>query len=247
VADLPATVWATPPAEVALPPGEVHVWRFAQDVPVARERRLAQVLSPDERERAARFRFERHRRWHVVARGTLRHLLARYVGAQPAALRFRYGPQGKPALEGPGAPHFNLAHSGGMALLAVARDRALGVDLEEIRPERADQALVERFFSPREGEMIRALPAALRPEAFFHCWTRKEAYIKAIGLGLSQPLRDFTVSVSPGEPAALLEVAGDPDATARWRLRALDPGPGFVGALAVEGPEVRLRCWTWRG
>lgn len=166
MADRPGTAWAAPPAEVALPPGEVHVWRFAQDVPEERQRRLAELLSPEERQR-------------------------RLAGA--------------------------------------------------------DEDLVARFFSPREREMIRALPAALRPEAFFHCWTRKEAYIKAIGLGLSQPLRDFTVSVHPGEPAALLEVAGDPGAAARWRLHALHPGPGFVGALAAEAPEVRLRCWAWEG
>lgn len=227
---------------------EVHVWRAALDVPLNRLRRLCDLLSEDERARAERFRFPLHRNRFAVARGLLREILGTYSGDPPQGLRFRYGTSGKPELDGEAtsAPlKFNLSHSGGLALYAVARGRELGVDIETLRPGVEEEEIAERFFSAREVETLRSVPSGGRTEAFFNCWTRKEAYIKARGEGLSLPLDGFDVSLTPGEPAALLAVRGALGETERWSLRALDAGAGYAAALAVEGQRFRLRRWQW--
>jgi len=211
-------------------------------------RGLLRTLTLDERARARRFRFPRDRDRFIVARGVLRAILGRYLGVDPGRLRFRYSPYGKPALAGPFEDEgirFNLAHSQGIALYAVSRGREVGIDVEYVRADLADERIAERFFSPREVATLRAVPAEQRREAFFHCWTRKEAYVKARGEGLSLPLDQFDVSLAPGEPAALLSTPGDPPEVTRWSLQALNPGPGYVAALAVEGNGWRLRCWQW--
>ncbi len=240
--------WPPPPAHLTLAEDEVHVWRAHLDLAPAQVRELLRTLTPDERARARRFRFRRDRDRFIVARGVLRAILGRYLGVDPGRLRFRYSPYGKPALadefEDEGI-RFNLAHSQGIALYAVSRGRDVGVDVEYVRADLADERIAERFFSPREVAMLRAVPAEQRREAFFHCWTRKEAYVKARGEGLSLPLDQFDVSLAPGEPAALLSTPGDPPEVTRWSLRALDPGPGYIAALAVEGNGWRLRCWQW--
>ena len=177
-------------------------------------------------------------------------ILARYLGTDPAALRFAYGARGKPALApGNAAPavRFNFANSDGRALCAVTLGREIGVDLERIRPESATDAVAEDFFSRAEVATLRALDAEHRTRAFFDCWTRKEAYIKARGDGLWLPLDRFEVSLAPGEPAALLATHDDPAEAARWPLRELHPGPGYAAALAVEGHRWRLQCWQWPG
>ncbi len=166
----------------------------------------------------------------------------------PDHLRFYYGPQGKPKLDKETAGEalrFNVTHTQGLALYAVANGREVGIDVERIRPELVDGDFAERFFSPREVAALRMLPVGLRPEAFFNCWTRKEAYAKARGDGLSLPLKQFDVSLAPREPAALLSTKGDPLEAARWSLSALHPGPGYVAALAVEGHDWRLECRQW--
>jgi 4'-phosphopantetheinyl transferase len=227
---------------------EVHVWRARLDGPSARTRELLSALSPDERERAWRFHFTKDRDHFVVARGLLRSILGLYLGREPGQLRFGYGPHGKPYLIGENDQdglRFNLSHSHGLALLVVARARQVGVDVERVRPDIAGDGIAERFFSPQEVARLRALPAALQAEAFFNCWTRKEAYIKARGEGLSLPLDQFDVSLAPGEPAALLATRIDAEEASRWSLMALAPGPGFAAALAAEGSGWRLKCWQW--
>jgi 4'-phosphopantetheinyl transferase len=163
----------------------------------------------------------------------LRRLLGGFLGLEPERVELRYGPHGKPCVEG---LRFNLAHSHELALYAFSRGRELGVDLERIRPLRDAAAIAERYFSAEENAVLRSLPEIQRHEAFFRCWTRKEAYLKALGDGLARPLDSFDVTLAPGEPARLLRVQGAPDEAARWSLLHLDPAPGFVGALAAEGP-----------
>jgi medium-chain acyl-[acyl-carrier-protein] hydrolase len=232
-----------------LPPladGEVHVWRAALEQPADRLEVLRRTLAPDERQRAERFHFERDRRHFVAARGLLRTILGRYLDRDPGGLQFGYNPQGKPMLAGEGSGlRFNLAHSHGLALFAVSRGRELGVDLERIRPEFAGEPVARRFFSPREVAALGVLTGERRHEAFFVCWTRKEAYLKATGKGLTLPLDCFDVSLLPGEPAALLATRHDPAEAGRWSLRALAPGRGYAGALAVEGSGWQLRCGQW--
>ena len=240
------TSWELPPPVTALPGDEVHVWRARLDAPPERVRRLLDFLAPDERERAGRFHFQRDRDHFTVARGLLRSILGGYSSFGPERLRFEYGAQGKPSLaaeHNPGGLRFNVSHSHGVALFAVTRDREVGVDVERVSARVSCEEIAGRFFSPREVEGLRALPAALREAAFFNCWTRKEAYIKARGEGLTLPLDGFDVSLAPGEPAALLANRLDPEDVSRWSLRELHPWPGFAAALAVEGRGWRLKCW----
>jgi len=221
---------------------EIHVWRAALDLDPAGVDGLEKTLASDERARAARFRFPKDRKRFVARRGILREILASYLGQEPRKLQFRCRPGGKPFLScRTHELHFNLAHSQGLALYAIACQREVGVDLERIEHHLADLEVAERFFSPRECWALRNLPASLRVEAFFNCWTRKEAYLKARGEGLLAPLDSFDVSVTPSQPAALLN-GGD----TTWSLCALTPAPGYAAALVWEGSDCNLKQWEWR-
>ena len=228
---------------------EVHVWRFALDLDAALLDGLRETLAEDEIRRADRFHFEKDRRHFIAGRGTLRILLAAYLARQPQEICFAYGNYGKPLLateNGGNDLRFNLTHSHGLALLALTRGRDIGVDVERIRDmERDGEPLAERFFSPCESAALRSLSPELRREAFFRCWTRKEAYIKAHGQGLSLPLDQFDVSLHPDEPAELLATRPDPDEARRWSMHGLMPEEGYVGALVVEGHSWRLWCGQW--
>jgi 4'-phosphopantetheinyl transferase len=242
-------LWCSPPDVPVLYHGEVHAWRASLVVDASRTRSFEQSLSADERERAERFQFREGYEYFVAARGTLRAILGRYLDVEPGQIRFRYGSQGKPVLaerSGGDNLRFNLSHSHGLAILAVTWDREVGVDLEYIRDDVAIEQIAERFFSDRERTALRALSAVARREAFFACWTRKEAYIKARGEGLGIGLDGFDVSLTPGESDALLSVRDNPDEAARWSLRELNPGAGFAAALAVEGHDWRLQCWQFQ-
>jgi 4'-phosphopantetheinyl transferase len=227
---------------------EVQVWYAALDQPAWRMAQLSRTLSPDEQERAARFRFEHDRYRFIAGRGILRELLARCLAVDPGDVVFSYGPHGKPALAGRWRGEllrFNLAHSAGVALCALAHGREVGVDVEALRPTADLDQIAERFFSAQERAALRALPRAAQLAAFFRCWTRKEAYIKARSTGLSFPLDQFDVALDDDRRSALLEVRGEPGEAARWLLRDLPAGQGFVAALAVEGHSCRLTYQTW--
>jgi 4'-phosphopantetheinyl transferase len=243
-----ASLWCLPPESLKAVRDEVHVWLLTLDQSPSYVRSLLTILSEDEQDRANRFHFQKDHDHYVVARATLRIILGRYLGAGPNLLRFSYTYYGKPSLEKEfegESLRFNLSHSHGLALLAVTRGRELGVDIEWIRAGIADEEIAERFFSEKEVRVLRGLPKDLQDQAFFNCWTRKEAYIKAKGEGLSMPLAIFDVSLAPGEPAALLETRGDPLESARWSLRELITAPDFAAAIAVEGDDWGLRCWRW--
>ena len=202
--------------------------------PKRQRERLAQYLHADEQERAARFHFERDREAYETARGTLRLVLAGYCQIEPTAVPIAYAERGKPYLAAPYSQlKFNLSHAGDWALLAVSDGRELGVDVEKIRPLPELEQIAERFFAPIEREALLALPAEQRLTAFFTCWTRKEAYIKALGDGLRQPLDEFAVTVRPDEPARLLYVLGEETAVNHWEMREIAMPPGYVAALVV--------------
>jgi 4'-phosphopantetheinyl transferase len=233
---------------IGLAQGKVHLWCTQLDRLASEIKALQQTLSADERTRAARYHFQKDRDQFVVARGLLRTLLGRYLGVSPEHLRFRYNAYGKPGLNSEfdgGTLRFNLSHSHGLVLYALTRGRDIGVDVEHIRPEFAEGQIAERFFSPREVTLLRRLPVALQPIAFFHCWTRKEAFIKARGEGMTLPLDQFDVSLTPGEPARLLHTQWDPQEPLRWSLRELAPAPGYVGAVAVEGGNWQIEWQEW--
>ncbi len=244
----PSAPWLHPPETLQLSNDEVHVWRATLDVGLARVHGFERTLAADERARAARFHFDTHRNRFIVSRGVLRTILGRYLGIEPDRLQFRYSSHGKPALSAGSESNsirFNVSHAGGMALYAITTDREVGIDVERIRPDFANEEIAERFFSPREIAALRALSPQSRLEAFFACWTRKEAYIKARGEGLSLPLDRFDVSLAPGQPAALLAVQDYSEEATRWTIRELVPGSDYVAALAVEGHNWRLECWQW--
>jgi 4'-phosphopantetheinyl transferase len=240
--------WQLPPPALMLSYDRVDVWRVPLEMPERERDLLEACLSVEERARASRFRHSVDRSSFVAAHGALRAILGRCLGVGPSCLRFSYGRFGKPAVDGPlGANlvEFNLSHSGDLALVAATFGRRLGIDLERIDASRSGQEIAERFFSSREIAALRALPRERQTDAFFACWTRKEAYLKARGDGLSFPLDQFSVSVSPEEPASLLD-CGD-DETQRWVLQDLSPGAGWAAAVAIEGRGWRLRRWRWRG
>jgi 4'-phosphopantetheinyl transferase len=237
-----ASLWSANPGQLALGPDEIHVWRAYLDFEPASLRRFEITLSTDEKARAERFHFPRDRNAFVATRGILRELLGRYAGRAPSELVFDYGERGKPSLRGaPSQPiQFNVSCSQGLALLAFAIGRSVGIDVELIRPSFAGVEIAERYFAQQEIEELRALPPSLLAEGFFHCWARKEAYVKARGEGLQIPLRSFRVSLTPGQPERL-ESAD----CARWSLHSITPDANYVGALVVEGKEPLIRYWDW--
>jgi 4'-phosphopantetheinyl transferase len=239
-------IWQLPSADLSLPRHEVHVWRALLDQPQSLNAFLAS-LAPDEQERAARFLFQKDRERFIAARGLLRAILSRYLNLRPDDLYFGYGAHGKPFLaRAPcGDVRFNVSHSHGLALFAFARERDLGIDVEQMRLEVAGQRIAERFFSACEVAALRGLPAEQHTEAFFNCWTRKEAYMKARGEGLSLPLDQFDVSLAPGQPPALLRTAMTASETSRWSMIELAPAAGYKAALVVEGRDWQLRRWQW--
>ncbi len=238
--------WQDPPPEIRVSSEEVHVWRLCLQVEDSRQEAFRNLLADDERTRAARFHFDRDRNRFIAARGQMREILGRYLDKPPESLRFRYGLQGKPFLEHHRRGfQFNLAHSGDLGLLAVTADRQVGVDLEEIRPVITEEEIAQRFFSAEEIVSLRVLPASEQRLAFFLCWTRKEAFLKALGEGIAYGLDQFTVTLTPGEPADLVEVLPDPSAASRWSLANLEPSEGYVGAVAFEGGPGRMRHWQY--
>jgi 4'-phosphopantetheinyl transferase len=230
--------------KLELSPDEVHVWRAPLDLDPDTLSGLKTTLAPDEISRAGRFVFPRDRHRFVAARGILRQLLAAYLVCSPRSLRFHYGQYGKPALH-PGNPEvslqFNLSHSQGLALYVFGINRAVGVDLELIRPDFGGEELAQHFFSPREQMDLHALPPDLIAKGFYNCWTRKEAYVKARGDGLQIPLDSFDVSLIPG----CRETLNSTDSS-RWELRSFELEPQFVAAIVAEGSGWELRHFEWR-
>lgn len=222
--------------------GSIRVFSASLDVSESRLRRLRESLSGDERARAERFVFEVHRRRFTAARGLLREVLAGELGIPPAAVRFDYGPRGKPALarDLETELRFNVSHAQERALLAVARGLELGVDIEAVREGIDTAAIAKRFFSPKEGGALLALPEAARADAFFTIWTRKEAYVKLLGGGLAIPLDSFDVSL--GEPARLLRSKGGEAAAEQVALLSLTVPTGFRAALAVAGEPAAVEA-----
>ena len=245
-----ALEWCTPPPELSLPAHAVHVWRADLGMEAARLRRLEQNLSADERERASRFRFARDRDRFVGARGLLREILALYLGASPGRLSFGYRAHGKPFLAGDehNSLRFNVSHSFDAMLLAIARMREVGVDVEGVRNSGfATEEISELVLSEPEKQALARLSGEEKYTTFLRFWTLKEAYIKADGRGVSLPLKRTDVSTPGGRVAVLDEATGEWRTCPRWELRTLAPVPGYVAALAAEGQDWRLALWQWSG
>jgi 4'-phosphopantetheinyl transferase len=225
-------------APILLPPDEAHIWHWE---PIGLPEAIDgcwELLANDERQRAQRFHFVRHRDAFVINRARMRSLLAGYLSQAPETLVFTYSQHGKPslpeaALPASGSLRFNLSHTEGRAALAVVRAREIGIDVERIRPQADARKIAERFFSAGEREALREFTGEALDRAFFRCWTRKEAYIKAKGEGLSIPLHQFDVSVAEDEPAMLLGTRPDASEAGQWFLYDLALDPGCAAALAI--------------
>jgi 4'-phosphopantetheinyl transferase len=233
--------------ERELAAGEVHVWSLPLDIGKSSLANVAEFLTPDERERADRFRFEVLRNRFVVGRGLLRAVLGRYCDLAPEKLRFSYGPYGKPVLtrgagtrRRGGALHFNLAHSEGAGVLAVTQTGPVGVDVEQVRRLVEFKELVGQFFSAREAAEFSRLPREQQPAAFFNLWTRKEALLKATGEGIGHSLNRVEVSFLPGEPARVLSLPAEPWAGCEWSLFDLAISPAYAAALALPVRNVAI-------
>jgi 4'-phosphopantetheinyl transferase len=233
--------WKSASAARLLAEREVHVWRASLDVPSVVLRRLESSLNQDEKGRAEKFLVPKARERFVVARGILRELLATYLDIDPEKVELQYGPEGKPSLS---SIHdskicFSVSHSQMMGLFGFARDSEIGVDIEQVKLDFKGMGIASHFFSTEEVAALANLPPELATEAFFGCWTRKEAYVKALGQGLSIPLRSFTVNF-----AEYKQLLRDERGTA-WSCCALDPAPGFVGAVVAQGESWNLGFWEW--
>lgn len=241
-ADSRTQTWRISEGTPSLGPRQVHLWRVHLDAPAEQAEWLALSLSAAERARSASC--ERDKVRLAVGRGALRHVLAGYLAAEPRELVFAYGHRGKPALAGPWASqlYFNVSHSSGIAMYAVSSTRPLGIDVEYQRHVPDMLRIAERNFSASEAAALRAAPPDRACEAFFRCWTRKEAYVKALGDGLAMPLDSFEVSVADHEPAALRSIAGSPAAAENWEIRDLAPAPGYAAAVAFERGGNEITC-----
>ncbi len=237
-------LWMKPEAQPVVGAGELHIWQVKLARTEGELSTLAELLSVDERERAARFHFDRDRQHFIAGRGILRSILARYLCQPAESLTFAYGSRGKPALAG-GQVQFNLAHSGGVAVIAVARRSAVGIDVEQIRVVPRWEGVTNSFFSAAERKAISSLPSIDRLYGFFTCWTQKEAYLKATGDGIGVPLDRFDVSVIPGSQPRLLHVADAPEETRRWHFHTLPLTSDFIGVAAHDGPIDAVQHFRW--
>jgi len=234
--------WICPQAPPRLGEHELHVWRRVS-VPTGPARsELVDVLSPDEQRRADLFHFDADRERYILTRGTLRLLLARYLRANPAELRFSYGERGKPALVDPALRPlaFNVSHTRAMTILAFAWNRNLGVDVEANKASVRVEDIAQRFFSPQEVQALLSLPPSDRAAGFLDCWTRKEAFIKANGEGLRFPLHAFAVTLGPRIAARFLHGVAD-----CWKIAAFPAGSGHVGAVVFDGTAAEISFFTW--
>ncbi len=224
---------------------EVHIWSAFLDRTISPYHSL---LVAGERKRAGRFHFEKERNRFIVRRGILRILLGCYLGVEPERVLFSYGKNDKPALADDfnrKKIHFNLSHSEGLAIYAFIRNREIGIDIERIRDMPEMDQIAMSFFSPGENEVFRILPESGKRQAFFNCWTRKEAFIKATGDGLSYPLDKFDVSLARDEPARLVSIEGDSEAAARWSICDLNVNEGYQAAFVKEGQYFEPVYFEW--
>lgn len=221
-----------------LRPGIVYIWEGRLDVPARVTAAARKLLSAGERKRADRFAYDRHRRRYTVAQGHLRRVLGQLTDTRPEDIRFHYEEKGKPWL--PGGPSFNQSHSEDRLMIGVAASGRLGVDIEEMRQVRLMLGIADKNFAPDEAARLHAAPANERRRLFFRFWTRKEAFLKALGVGLTHPLRSFSVDPTPGAAQGLLHVEDLPEDPAQWHIGGVRCAEGAEAALAMDQAGVEV-------
>ena len=229
---------------------EIHAWLACLEKSPYLIQKLATTLSSEEHKRAYRYRFEKDKIHFILSHGILRTLIGHYISKPADQLEFVREDHGKPRLRnefGKQSIHFNFSRSGTIALYAFTRDQEIGVDVEKIRNVSDMELIVQHYFSKREKSEFFTLPECEKKTAFFNCWTRKEAYIKAIGTGLSHPLDEFDVSLNPREPPKLLGIKGDSEVVSQWEIFGFTPSSGYVAAIAIKNRRYKLKFWKWKG
>ena len=244
----PPAVWRKISKIPPVAPAEIHVWRINLLCPLAEIARLQNVLSAAEKKQSARYHFAHDQRRFIVRRAVLRQLLAAQLGLHPEEIKIDSANFQKPkiaATQNSDGLRFSSSHSADWALIALAQNRDVGVDVEQHRPLPDAGDLVRNSFSDFEIAEFERLPEPARTEGFFNCWTRKEAFVKAIGLGLAYSLKKFSVTLAPGRPAALVDVAGDSVARKKWLMASLNVAPAHSAALFFEAGPSAIRCFAW--
>lgn len=225
--------------------GTVDVWRAHLALPPGELSRISPCLNDDERQRAARFRFQRDRDHFLASRGLLRHILSSYLNTPPGEIHFGYAPQGKPYLVDHPGLHFNLSHAADVLVIAVAAGRELGVDVERVFSE----AVMNEVSGPVLSDPERVAFGRLHPDQrrgwFVRLWTRKEAYIKADGRGMSLRLEGIDVSTLPERVRLMGDAPDEWPLCQRWAIRELEVAPGYAGALASEGFDWGVAYFDW--
>ena len=246
--NIPVLVFSPPPSDLKLTLNEIHIWSTCLDQPLTGVHALENILSREEKIRAKNFHFEKHRMRFIVGRGFLRTMLGRYLGVKPGRLQILHGKNGKPALAGTYADtrvSFNLSHSKGQALYAITLGREIGVDIEYIHDFSGMEQIADNILSASEKIAFRELPKQKKIKAFFKWWTRKEAFLKALGTGLSQPMDMIDISTFYGEETAGEKIEVCSDEISKWSIHDIEPIPGFAAACAAEGRNWRLHYWQW--
>jgi 4'-phosphopantetheinyl transferase len=237
-------LWQQSATKLTLSPDEIHLWYATLDVPALQLEQLRHTLTPDEQDRASRFHFERDRTRFIAGRGILRNIISKYLELPPSQVQFSYGKRGKPFLQN-SSIHFNLSHSQELAIYAIALNRKVGIDLEAIRLMPDAEAIAKTFFSQSDYLRFQSLSTEQQQLAFFNAWTRKEAYLKAVGEGLYQPPDQIEVSFLPDEPVQLLKIANNSQVAQQWSIINIIPKADYIGALVFYGQDVQLSYWQW--
>lgn len=240
--------WLTPPEPLCLEEGAIHVWRGIVDIPSSRLQVFWDTLSKDEQQRAQRLRLPQHQTRFVAARGMLRSLLGRYLDLSPLEIEFDTGPHGKPFVRNAVTPklHFNISHSQKIALLAFSQESEIGIDVEGPRTHLDHEAIAKRILNDQEQEWFQSLPSSKRPSAFLSCWTRKEAFIKAHGAGLTFPLKDVTVTFLPHQTPRLVKIKDPYFHDHTWSMYPIHSRPRYAGALVVAGQPDSIHYWDYQ-
>ena len=242
----PLLQWPVAPTTVRLEPGQLHIWAAALNEFVSQAPILGSLLSPAEQARAEKFKLLEHRNHYLVRRGLLRLILSRYLQQHPSAIHFQHGPKGKPELrrkENSLPLFFNTSHSAEITVCAVTSACPIGVDVERTRQIPEIEGIARRFFLPRETQTLMALSPEARLQAFYVCWVRKEAFLKATGEGISAGLARVEVTVAPHEKPMVVSIAGEQRVHEQWQLHPFSPAPGYVGCVAYRNAPLVLSQW----
>lgn len=232
--------------DLSLQPSQLHVWSVRKSDHENRLQKYWEILEDTEKERALSFRFGKDRDCFIIARGVLRNLLGTYLQMAPDQVTFQLGDHGKPYVNHPSQIRFNISHSGDTILLGFVQKHRIGIDIEYTKRKVAVKKIAKLFFAEEEVTSLCRLDQAYHTQAFYNCWTRKEAFIKAVGSGLSFPLDQFVVSLDSTKEATLIDTKWDKKEKYKWTLHTIEPRKDYIGAVSVKGNVSDIQSWRYQ-